>query len=58
MKIDINDQEKEYFLKKRHGDLPVKVINKINRGIYTFNYKGLINGEYIYELNEAYDQFI
>ena len=52
-KLDINDEEKEYFLKKRHGDLPERVIKKINKGNYTFHYKGLIDGEYIYELNEA-----
>ena len=53
VKLDVDDVEKEYFLKKRHGDLPERVIKKINIGNYTFHYKGLIDGEYVYELNAA-----
>ena len=52
-KLDVDDQRQEDFLKKCHGDLPEKVIKKISRGNYTFDHKSLIDGEYIYELNEA-----
>ena len=37
--LDVNDEGQEYFLKRRYGYLPEKVMEKINRGNYTFDYK-------------------
>lgn len=47
--VELNEV-KEYFLKKKHGELSDKAIQEINEGGYVFYYEGLIDGKYIYTL--------
>ena len=52
-KLEVDDEEKEYFLKKHHREQSEKKsFQKNNKGYYIFHYKGMIDGEYKYELGE------
>ena len=53
VKLDVEDEEKEYYLANKHGKLSDESINKINKGRYIFMYSGMIDDKYEYELGKV-----
>ena len=52
-KLDVYDDEIEYFLAKKSSKLSDEALDCINKGNFVFHYIGYIDGKYQYELESS-----